>query len=337
MLAKARRRSPGSSALRRMLFAVLSACLDPSVPVAAAQPLPDVCRLGAYVMVLSDFNADARTFGCTAWMWSNCSSPRARGLNRLDFVRAKTVDMGEVTGEKIGEGKYEYAKMSGTFRYDWDLRNYPFDRHTLKIPIENSDQDATLLLYQPDNKGSGLYQSAQIPDGWRVHDFQIQDSLTRYDTVFGDPRIRKPGTEFSQLTLAVTIERTSYVSFFKLTAGVYLAFLVALLSLFMDASVPPLMSGRMAVMAGALFTALINLRSTDAVLGRVENLTLMDKIHIVTMIFILVIGIIATISNVAAKGREKQVERLNHIGAVVLLAAFVGINALLILGARASG
>ena len=334
MRANAIRSSPRLPALRLLLFALLSGGLPLALPAAAA---PDVCRLGAYVMVLSDFNADARTFGCTAWMWSNCTSTEARGLNRLDFVRAKDVDMGEVTGEKIGEGKYEYAKMSGTFRYDWDLRNYPFDRHTLQIPIENSDQDLSMLIYQPDSKGSGLFQSAQVPDGWRVSDFGIHNSVTRYDTVFGDPRIRKPGTEFSRLTLEATVERTSYVSFFKLTAGVYLAFLVALLSLFMDASVPPLMSGRMAVMAGALFTALINLRSTDAVLGRVETLTLMDKIHIVTMVFILVIGVMAVLSNVLAKGREHRMDRLNRLGSVVLLVSFVGINALLILGARAGG
>jgi hypothetical protein len=54
-----------------------------------------------------------------------------------------------------GDVYWSQRDISAVFHQNWDVQNYPFDRHTLKISLEEAIQDASGFVYTPDFKNSG--------------------------------------------------------------------------------------------------------------------------------------------------------------------------------------
>lgn len=84
---------------------------------------------------------------------------------------------------------------------------------------------------------------------------------------------------YSRLTVLLPIQRVKYASFFKLATGVYVALAVGMLSFFYEIRQPSVVSARTSLLGGCLFSALVNMRGSESVLGRTESLTLVDQIH----------------------------------------------------------
>ena len=121
--------------------------------------------------------------------------------------------------------------MDGTFRYDWDERNFPFDRHTLTIDLEEGVADVHRFVYEPDTANSGVDPELELPGGWRMTGATLLGSTKTYDTTFGDSDLPAGGSsEYSRLTFSIDLQRTDLGGFLKLTAVVYAAFFFSLIS-----------------------------------------------------------------------------------------------------------
>jgi hypothetical protein len=126
--------------------------------------------------------------------------------------------------------------------------------------------------------------------------------------------------------------------FFKLVTGVYVASAIVLLSFLMNPHHPPIFSGRMGVLVGALFATVLSMRASEAVLGTTESVSLVDKIHIVAMVYILIAALITVVVRRAYEsGKEEFAKRGDRIWLRVLGISFVLINGLLIILAAIAG
>ena len=54
----------------------------------------------------------------------------------MEFINADRVTSRLESSTQRGELVWRQRKIRGTFRHNWDLRNFPFDRQTLTIAIE---------------------------------------------------------------------------------------------------------------------------------------------------------------------------------------------------------
>ena len=71
-----------------------------------------------------------------------------------DFVNANSVQR-SLPATTVRDGVYwSYVKITGVFRENWEVQHYPFDRHILRIELENTDQPASSFVYTPDVDGS---------------------------------------------------------------------------------------------------------------------------------------------------------------------------------------
>lgn len=94
----------------------------------------------------------------------------------------------------------------------------------------------------------------------------------------------------------------------------------------------------MVVLVGALFPTVISLRASEAVLGRIESLSLVDKIHIVTIGCILIAAVLAAVGRKACElGKEEIAKRRDRVWLSVLGISFVLINGALIITAAITG
>lgn len=176
---------------------------------------------------------------------------------------------------------------------------------TLTIELEETSQNSSSFVYTPDFENSG-YQSEMNLDGWKITGFKIAEQKAPYTTTFGDPTLTAPQDSYSRLVVSIQIQRDKFFSFFKLTIGVYIAFAVAMLSFFYDSDEVSLASPRQGIYVGALFATVLNMRVQETLLGRTEDLTLVDQIHMVTILFVLGAGLVAIYSRLMAERGKRQ-------------------------------
>ena len=274
------------------------------------------------------------------WLWSVAKGSR-RPLNTMEFTNANSGDIARSLAATLRrpQGFWSDVKVAGTFRQNWDLHDYPFDRQKVIVRAEEAVDDTRSLVYRVDRAESAISPDIRI-DGWKVTGFHVDTGATYYRTTFGDPALSPDsGSRYARMTATVDIERRQGTVFFKLTAGLYAAAIIALLSLFLDPSNPSMMNARIALLAGSLFAAVLSMRLELDTVGETSGLSLIDKLHICGLIFIITATLLGVVSRIRVE-RDHDVaaiKRFNHLGAAIIFPLFVVINVALVALAMHNG
>jgi hypothetical protein len=327
-----------------MFIAVLSGAIICS----AGKPLPpnasppekgktEECMVGSYLTSIHDFNLSDQTFGADIWLWTHTSSESKRKpLETMEFTNAKST-CSSLGSDIVKNGiRWGQRKICGTFRQNWDLRNFPFDRHKLEIRIEEGIDETTALTYEADTRNSAYRKEIQL-DGWKITDFRIINNPVTHSSTFGDPALQ-PGSssEYAGIILRIAVERKEVTSYIKLTAVAYMAFFLMLVSFFLHVdSGFRLLDSRITLQAGALFATVVNMNSASRALGSEDRVTLVDKVHIVILFYIL-LGALVTVLARALLTRGFSDHRLRQVDlwAVALATiTFIGTNGFLLIQA----
>jgi hypothetical protein len=319
------------------ILAVIGAFLMAPSTLAQPDPAPKSCRVGISVRSLHTFDPSADTFGADLWLWSVCPSADQQPLQTMEFV---TADDTAVLLDVPGQPYWANRNVDGTFRYDWDEHNFPFDRHTLTIELEEGVKDVRGFVYDPDIANSGVDPNLKLPGGWKMTGFRLVGGTNTYDTTFGDPDLPKGGqSEYSRLTFSMDLVRTDLSGYVKMTAIVYAAFFFSLLTYVMHMETTTGIGPHVSLLAIALFSAAVNLISASNALGTASGLTLVDKIHFVVLTYILIAAIVTVVSRALLEQgwSSANVATLNYRLGVLAFLSFVAINALLISAAIRGG
>lgn len=304
-------------------------------PVFAQSPAkPQSCNAGVYLMSLYDFNLEENSFGADAWLWTNCAEQVSDPL-KLDFINAKSTEVSGEGADKIENIYWTYQKIRGVFRYDWNISNFPFDRHTLKIEIESAVYDGNQFVYRADKEQSKYSKEIKLEE-WVITDFSFEEETFIYDSTFGNPSYSKINqAPFSRLILSVTLKRNSLIGFFKLNIGVYIAFAIAMAIYFMP---PSSLEGRLGTLVGTLFAVVVNLQVADSVLGGEKDLSLVDKIHITAMSYI-VVAVVMSFVSFRDGEKENLVRAIRRDSVAFFLSniSFIVVNIILIVHAARVG
>lgn len=234
------------------------------------------------------------TFGAILWIWSLCPSADLAPLGTIAFPTASpglTLSPIDVVDLDSG-GQYASRRVQGTFRYNWDMDHYPFDRQRVLIPIDEAQYGAARLTFEPDDR-----ESFVTPDlrerlhGWSVSDLALAASVSEESSTYGLPGAE--GARYARLEAAIILERTGLVAFLKITFGVFAGIFIAFLSFFIDSNDRSAFGSKLGLLVGVLFAILLNLRSADASIGHTGHLTLVTEIHLITLGFIVVLALVA--------------------------------------------
>lgn len=291
-----------------------------TLPPGTAKPVP--CKLGMDILSIHDLNIPNDTFQADFWIWSDCPDHTFTPLTTIEFINANVRNLTKYTRTVVGGVAWESAKVRGTFRHHWNLKEFPFDRQALQIVIEDSENPATDLVFQPDVAGS-TYESGLQPDGWKVRSFHLTASDRPYHTTYGDPAQPVGTSSYSHFVMSLTLERTELSSFFKLTFVVYIAFLISLISYFLNLHNPTFLTARLSVISGALFAVAVNLRTATSALSSEEGLTMVDKIHIAALVALLVDALAALITQMLVEG-GRPADEINRFNRIVMALAVTG-------------
>jgi hypothetical protein len=196
------------------------------------------------------------------------------------------------------------------------------------------------FVYEPDIANSGVDPELQLPGGWKMTDVRLVGGIKTYDTTFGDSDLPAGGSsEYSRLTLSIDLVRSDLSGFFKLTAVVYAAFIFSLITYAMHIETTTGIGPRVSLLAIALFSAAVNLINASDDLGTASGLTLVDKIHVMVLVYIMIAAIVTVISRMLVeRGWDPaDVARLNYRAGAMVATSFVALNVLLIGAAMRGG
>lgn len=295
----------------------------PSAPADAtsnAAPAVKTCRMGVYLLSLRDFKPVERTFGADFWVWTVCPSKDLTPLKSMEIVNGTDIQTAynseQVKKDTVGSFKgldkvyWSQQKVGTTLRHSWNLSNFPFDRHILEIPLEESTLDTSSFVYAPDTEASTYKENMQIP-GWRITSFQVKARTTNYKSTFGDPGLKTGESDYSRLSIFIGIRRDSVISFFKLITGVYASFATVLLAFFLESGSE--FGSRTGLLVGSLFAVLVSMQGLESVLGNSSQVTMVDAIHITALGYIVIAVIAAVYSRILhEKGQDEKALRFDR-------------------------
>jgi hypothetical protein len=287
-----------------MADAAAQTALHPlSAPPAQAAPAPrpaagaEVVTVGVYPTVMDDLNIAASTYDVVAYVWLKWKGPVdptdslefSNVSERQNFTQQKLYDKPRVLADGTS---YQLLQIHGRFFQPFSLIDFPFDRQTLTIALEDEVNAHHRIVYAPDMADTGAAPTLQIP-GWRLLGWDSHAVVQDYATHFGAPELAG-GTQHAGLRYTIAIERRASFFLWKLFLPLlivmcanWLAFLVR----------PDIIDVRTALTASALLTLVFLQKSYSDELPEIGTLVLMDKIYAVA--YLLVVATLAHVVTVA--------------------------------------
>ncbi len=298
---------------------------------------PDRHRIGLYVSDLYSLDLMRDTFGASFWVWA-VGPDSALALQTMEFANADQVTVSLESTVPRGAVSWSQRKVTGTFRQAWDLRNFPFDRHSLEILLEEGVQEEGSFAYEADLANSGYGLQAPV-EGWRVAGMRVEVVTATYATSFGDPAASSPESRFSRMRAVLQLERVDYTGFLKLTAALYAGVLVCAIGCLMHVTATTF-SARISLLVASLFSLVFSMRAASLTLGSEHGATLIDKLHMVGLTYVVVVTAVTVLVRSRLEGATEgmpaliRLDRWSCLGAAGL---FVLANVWLMLQAAHRG
>jgi hypothetical protein len=298
----------------------------------------DTIRIGIFIESLYDIDFAMYSYNTNFWMWSVAKGDlnndgkidgedSSASLERIQLIALSNAKEYTYSGhmafrvESKGQTYWWATQFCRAKVYQkWELESYPFDAQEMVLKFENTAFDTTQAIMINTQDSLSFKEDINLL-GWDIYKSQIDNSIVRYNTDFGDPN-GNGSSYYSRVKFTIHLQRVAAFSYFvKLCLGAFVAFLVAVL---MFAIGSPGMESRFGLGVGALFAVAANKYVVD--LSIPENATncLIDKIHEVTFVYILITLVASVISIYLEKlGKLSQRKRFDVLTAIIILLTYM--------------
>lgn len=310
--------------LLKTVVAFMGLCAWTILPLHAQ---PDTVKMGVFINDIYDINLSEQSFSAQFWVWFNYRNPELKPLETLEITNAKSLENSLDFTERKEGIVWAGKKVDAVIKKDWDIRRFPFDEQVMRIELEESDQDIGSMIYVADRANTKINPALALSN-WTIERFELNAGAKKYDTTYGDPTLSE-GSEYPRATLDIFIRRQSWGLFFSLFTGLYVAFFISSLVFFID---PIEVDPRFGLSVGGLFAAVGNKYIVDSILPQSTTFTLVDKLHILTYVFLLLCIVLSVISlRIWKNGKEITSARFDRRAYFAIVASYLIINIWLII------
>jgi hypothetical protein len=289
----------------------------------AQNQVKDTVKVGIYITSIHDIDFKQKEYTAIFWLWLKYKNRDFNFQDNLEVPQAKTVTRSFYTVDTSDNKVFMQMKLQCVMKDSWRISNFPFDKQTLRLSIENSQYDSKSLLFVADTVGKH-YDPRFTLSGWNIDSCILMTGVKAYETNFGDESLAKPHTEYSNFRVRITLHRDAGGLFWKMFLGMYLAFLIAYTCFFIHADG---MDSRFGLSVGSLFAVIGNKYIIDSSLPESTSFTLVDTLHGLTLFFIFTIIASTAYSLFLVKQNEiKKAHRFDMLMAKVTLLLYLGLN-----------
>jgi hypothetical protein len=288
---------------------------------------PDTVSVGAYVISVHDINFRDKEYTMRFWLWFLYDNPDFDFSTQLDIPNAKSIDTPEIILDSLNGRAWAIMKMKATMKESWKVADFPFDEQHLSVQIENSLFDNKTLVFKPDIIGS-TYDKDDALDGWNIKNFQVSKIQNDYETGFGDQRPSRSLQNFSAFLIEMDIERSAWGLFMKIFIGMYIAFLISIISFTIKIEE---LEPRFGLPVGGLFATVGNKYIIDSILPETSSFTLVDSLHTLTFLAIFATLVVSAVAfRQYDNGNKEASIRYNKIGSRYVVILYTLANLILI-------
>jgi hypothetical protein len=291
--------------------------------------------VGMYLVNLYDINTASGSFDADFWLWFNHKPDKNLDLLKSrEFLNGENIQSVNSDFEEKSGVSWAIEKIKGKFIQDYDIAKFPYDRHELRIVIEESLKESSELIYVADSESSKIDDAAKSINGWRVKDLKLEVEEHKYGSNFGDPS-KKEGASYSRLVAKIIIEREAGGLLMKVLFGLYIAIAIALISFLMKTDSEDIFSSRVSLLVGMIFAIILNKQAAEAAVGESSTPTIIGKLHNVGFAYIFIMIFLTLYSRHVSEsspesGGERNSIAFDRVAIVLLLSSFIGINYILI-------
>jgi len=288
---------------------------------------PDTVTVGSYVISVHDINFRDKQYTMRFWLWFVYDNPDFDFSTQLDIPNAKSIETPEIILDSLNGKAWAIMKMKATMKESWNVLDFPFDKQHLKVQIENTLFDDQNLIFKPDVNGSTFDKNEAI-DGWEIVNFQVTASTNDYETGFGDPSPERSLQNFSSFLIEMDIQRDAWGLFMKIFIGMYIAFLISIISFTIH---PSEFEPRFGLPVGGLFATVGNKYIIDSILPESSSFTLVDSLHTITFLGIFATLVVSAMAlQESDKGNKEGAERINKRGLRLVIGFYILFNILMV-------
>jgi hypothetical protein len=288
---------------------------------------PDTVKIGSYIISIHDINFKNKEYTSRFWLWMLYDNPEFDFVKQVEVPNAKTLEKPDVIVDTLEKNIWVLMKMKCVMKQSWEVTDYPFDNQELNLHVENTMFDASSLVFKADTAGSRCDPTLTV-DGWDVTDFKVSTGVSPYKTAFGDPSAEKQHSEYANFNIHIVLERSAWGLFFKIFLGMYIAFLIAAVSLMIK---PELVDPRFGLAVGGLFAAVGNKYIIESNLPESSTFTLVDSLHSVTFLFIFFTIAVSAISlGLLNAGKTEKARKFDKFGAKFVIISYALVNFILV-------
>ncbi len=301
----------------------------PSGPADAtrAEPKLTLVTIGTYVNQIPTMSVKENRFQADFYVWFRWTGD-LKPYESFELANGRIESRQLVLKElKTGE-HYAVLRCQATIIRFWDLRRFPFDDHRLSLEIEDSASEDHLLRYVADAENSALSPELQLP-GWQPSGGAATVDAHVYKTNYGDLTLPKGAeSRYSRFTFSFDAKRFGPGPFFKLFFALWVAVLIAMLSLFI---LPSEGGPRLGFGVGAIFASVGASYVISNNLPTTAFLTTAEKVNVLTVacVFVTLACSVYSVQRCKKTGDVAWSTRFDRVVLAVLAAAYVTGNLLL--------
>ncbi len=284
----------------------------------------DTVHVGIYITSIHDIDFKQKEFSASFWLWLKYKNPKLDFVNNLEVPNAKTVEKTFTTIDTSDGRIFLQMKLLCVLKDSWRISNFPFDEQKLRISLENSQFDASSMVFVADTLGDNFDKRFTLR-GWNIDSCIITSGKRTYQTAFGSESAVKQETVYSAFRVRLSITRDALGLFWKMFIGMYLAFLISYICFYIHSDS---MDSRFGLSVGSLFAVVGNKYIIDSSLPDSASFTLVDTLHGITLMFILLV--IAANAYSLRLIKQNSIERsirFDNKIAIVLLIVYLSLNA----------
>jgi hypothetical protein len=156
----------------------------------------------------------------------------------------------------------------------------------------------------------------------------VNTNKHEYTTVFGDPSSDMLHSDYASFDIVMDIDREAWGLFTKIFIGMYIAFMISVLSFTPH---PSELEPRFGLPVGGLFAAVGNKYIIDSLLPESSSFTLVDTLHSITFLAIFATLLLSAIAlRLHDKKQTDKCMKVNYYGARLIIITYVVLNIIFI-------
>ncbi|MBL8922698.1 MAG: hypothetical protein JNJ54_27870 [Myxococcaceae bacterium] len=298
-----------------------------ALSLTAAPAPPRNVYVGVYLSDVSDFDLKAGRFKADLTVWVKWQGDGA--VPQVVYENAEVDSKDELGAEDEAGWHSVKWRVQGTFRGEFPVHDFPFDRQTLPITFGLDVTDGVLV---PDLASSGMSPAFSVT-GWQYEPYFHARSLERsYSSDLGSVAHEGASAKKGLTTYSVEVSRPFGPYLIKFALPLALILLVALLALFLP---PERLDVRSAMGITGLLSCIAFHYTQADTLPAVTYLVAADKLFLAAYVFVTVTLVLSVLSFRLADGRLALAQRADRLGAWLLPVATITGLAWMVWGALA--